>query len=444
MPRTSGWQGAVLASTYRVLQRLGKGGMGEVYEAEHLRVGKKVAVKFMNGEAAGDRRAIDRFRREVRALSAITNEHVVNVLDCGELDGEIPFIVMERLQGEDLRRLLAREGQLSIYRAIRFALDACSGVSAVHEAGLVHRDLKPANLFVTRSKTRGELCKILDFGVAKGQASDATSQGALLGTVRYMAPEQLSNSASVAITTDVYGLGAILYECLTGRPAHDAESPEELMFHILNRDPPFVTELRSEVPEGLAEAIHCAMSRRPSDRFQSVGELAEELGRFLPARDSDETARDESGLVRVPPSIRRTSFRTRTKLAVGAALVTGLLAGIVVSRLAASDAPSPAPLPVATAVQAARSEAQPAVITAPPLVRAPEPEKITARAADTATEEAAPPKNHSARPRGAAPARATAPAAVDQAQPAASATAREQKTPAAPAVALDVKNPYEE
>src|SRR6185503_7681116 len=140
--------------------------MGEVYEAEHIRLGKRVAVKFMRAEVADDRRAVKRFGREVRALAAVMSENVVDVFDCGEVDGEIPFIVMERLQGEDMRKLLAREGALHARRAVRLALDACAGLSAVHAAGLVHRDLKPANLFLTSSKARGELCKILDFGVA--------------------------------------------------------------------------------------------------------------------------------------------------------------------------------------------------------------------------------------------------------------------------------------
>jgi serine/threonine-protein kinase len=372
----------------------------------------------------------------VRALSAITSEHVVSVLDCGELDGETPYIVMERLHGEDLRRLLAREGPLSVYRAIRFALDACAGLSAVHEAGLIHRDLKPANLFVTRSKTRGEVCKIVDFGVAKGQASDATGPGALLGTVRYMAPEQLSNSASVASTTDVYGVGAILFECLTGRPAHDADSPEELMFDILNRDPPLATELRSEISEGLAEAVRCALSRRPSERFQSVVELAEELTRFLPARDSDETARDESGVAPMPARIRRRPVGSRTKIAVGAALLGGVLVGVLISRLGASDAPSTTASPSVPVAQTAGIEREPSPSSASRLAPEPSPEREKLVGAPTGPETGvsdAPPVNASTNRRAAAPVRP--PAAV----------APGQKTPASPAaVVLDVENPYED
>ena len=437
--KTIGWQGAVLADTYRVLQRLGKGGMGEVYEAEHLRVGKKVAVKFMKGDVADDRRAAERFRREVRALSAITSEYVVSVLDCGELDGETPWVVMERLYGEDLRHLLAREGPLSIYRAIRLALDACAGLAAVHEAGLVHRDLKPANLFVTGTKSRGELCKILDFGVAKKQASDATGQGALIGTVRYMAPEQLSDGASVAPTTDVYAIGAILFECLTGRPVHEADTPEELMFNILNREPPLVTELRSEVPDALAETIRIAMSRKQRDRFQSVVELAEVLAEFLPARDSAETARDESQVERLPARLRRPWTASRAKFAVGAAFAGGIVLGLLLSRLFASDASATSP--TNSNAQAAVAEPK----TAPPNVPLPASSPKVEQPAATTTPSAAPSNDVPtvASERRSTPVPAKTAAAERATRSPATAVPKRDNPAAQPGVVLDEVNPYE-
>ena len=411
-----------------------------MYEAEQLRVGKRVAVKFMAGDTVGDQRALERFRREVRALSSITSEHVVTVLDSGEVDGETPYLVMERLQGEDLRHLLAREGRLSIYRALRFALDACAGLSAVHEAGLVHRDLKPANVFVTRSKTRGELCKILDFGVAKGHASAATTQNALLGTVRYMAPEQLSDRGAIAATTDVYALGAILFECLTGRPAHDADSPEELMFDILNREPPLATEFRPEMPEALAETIHAAMSRRPSERFQSVGELAGILERFLPEEDADNTAVDQSQVARPSVSFRYVRFRRYSKVLVGAALVSGTVLGYSLSRLGRRDAPDPERSPSVPVARVTGNESQPAPSSAPQ--PAPEPEKpALTPTANAAVREATrvPTVSTAAREATRQP---TAPTVARGATgPASGAPAKQAP---APGVVLDVKNPYEE
>jgi serine/threonine-protein kinase len=431
--------------------------MGEVYEAEHLRVGKSVAVKFMKGDAVGDRRALERFRREVRALSAITSEYVVTVLDCGEVDGETPYVVMERLHGEDLRHLLAREGPLSIHRAIRFALDACAGLSAVHEAGLVHRDLKPANLFVTRSKTRGQFCKILDFGVAKRQASDATSHGALLGTVRYMAPEQLSDASSVTAATDVYAVGAILFECLTGRPAHDADSPEELMFDILNREPPLATEIRPEVSSDLAEAIRTAMARRPKDRFQDVAELTEVLEALLPVQYADETARDESHVERAPLKARRSAQGSHSKVVVGTAVAGGTLFGLLLAPLGPLDTPDKASATNARRTPAAvvgpRPEAPseprpapPAETAAPPITRVTD----TDRTDDTRL---AP--SHEPRPLAQSGSLAATPSAATPA-PFPKAPPQRAKLPAAPkassgerpavpqAVVLDVKNPYEE
>src|SRR5262249_19470914 len=162
----------------------------------------------------------------------LDSEHVVSVFDCGELDDGTPYLVMERLIGEDLRSLIQREGKLPIARAAQLALDACRGLAVVHGAGLVHRDIKPANLFVARRPGDREICKVLDFGVAKVLASEATHQGAFIGTVRYMAPEQLIDSVSVGPPTDVYAIGAILYECLAGMPPHAGETAQELMFSI--------------------------------------------------------------------------------------------------------------------------------------------------------------------------------------------------------------------
>jgi serine/threonine-protein kinase len=410
--------------------------MGEVYEAEHLRVGNTVALKFMNGQAADDARALDRFRSEVRALSAITSEHVVRVLDCGDLDGDTPYVVMERLRGDDLRRLLAREAPLSVFRGIRIALDACAGLSAVHAAGLVHRDLKPANLFVTQTDTRGELCKILDFGVAKRQASDATGHGALIGTIRYMAPEQLTNSAAVTAMTDVYALGAILFECLTGRPARNAESPEELMFDILNRDPPAASDFRPELPAELVETIARATSRRPTDRFQSVAELAHALEPFLHTPDSDATACDASQLVRDVATSRRKPRRARPAIALGIAL-GGAAFGFALSRLwEGSGVPFAVPsLPVA---QASTAEPRSTPTSTSPRGRSGEPPDVAEPPASVE------PRNVSDATLG-TPAATRAPArSATLARPPAPSSNTGRTPPSAPgAVVLDVQNPYE-
>ena len=271
--------GTLIADTYRLTARLGGGGMGEVFEAEHVRLGCLVAIKFMRGNA--DQAATARFRREARRMSAIRSAHVVRVFDHGQLPEGTPYLVMERLFGEDLRRLLKREETLPVRRAIRLVTDACRGLSAAHEAGFVHRDLKPANLFVERDADSSELCKILDFGVARGLEDTTTSTAGLVGTVRYMAPEQLENAASATRRADVYALGAVLYECLTGVPAHAGASLEETMFDIVHRDvrPPSV---HRPLPADLDAVLLRALTRDPSARFGSMHEFARALAPFGP------------------------------------------------------------------------------------------------------------------------------------------------------------------
>jgi serine/threonine protein kinase len=192
--------GASVGGTYRVLALLGAGGMGEVYEVEHERLHRRFALKILRGALYG--KGLERFRREARAVARLESEHVVSAIDCGELADGTPYFVMERLRGRDLRHLLEDLGQLPIPRAVRLVQDACRGVAAAHRAGLVHRDLKPENLFVVERENGEELCKVLDFGVAKLEAASSTENGSLIGTVKYMAPEQLVDGSKVDARAD--------------------------------------------------------------------------------------------------------------------------------------------------------------------------------------------------------------------------------------------------
>ena len=270
--------GEVLGNTYRLVQRIGTGGMGEVYAAEHLRLGRRFAVKVLHPNHA--QKALTRFRREAKAIARIENEFVIGVVDCGEAADGAPYLVMDLLHGEDLRALLERAAPLPVSRAVKLICDAAQGVIAVHAAGLVHRDLKPENLFVSKRATGEDWCKVLDFGVAKMETSEATTEGAIIGTVRYMAPEQLEDGASAGSAVDVYALGAILYECLTGRPPHSGTTTHELMFKIMNERPLAVDALRAEIPRRLAEAVARALAKAPSDRFRSAQEFADAVAPF--------------------------------------------------------------------------------------------------------------------------------------------------------------------
>jgi serine/threonine-protein kinase len=253
--------------------------MGEVYAAEHVRLGKQAAVKFLRDELTSDRSCVERFGREVRALAGLRDAHVVEVLDCGEVSNGTPYFVMERLFGQDLGRVIAG-APLDVARTLRLGLDTCAGLAAVHAAGLVHRDIKPANLFLVEGRRR-ELTKILDFGVAK-VATGSTRGGAILGTIRYMAPEQLMDSAAVGPACDLYGLGAVLYHCLAGRPPHVADTEPRLMFAILNQQPEPLRKLRPDLPPALTALIDRALTSFPGDRPSSADEFYDALEACLP------------------------------------------------------------------------------------------------------------------------------------------------------------------
>jgi len=320
-------RGEVLAGTYRLLERIGVGGMGEVYAAEHARLGRRVAVKVLRPD--DHQAALDRFRREVKAIARLENEYVVNVMDCGEADDGTPYLVMDLLRGEDLRSLLERELQLPIPRAVNLILDACHGVAAVHEAGLVHRDLKPGNLFVTRRSTGEDWCKILDFGVAKIDTSTWTADGAVVGTIRYMAPEQLRDGASAGPTVDIYALGAILYECLSGTSPYTSTSMEELMFKVMNESPTPIQELNPRVPAPLSEAVQRAMAKSPRERFATIQEFARVIAPFACAHPRRELA----GTTETLSFERAEPARSQTWRRPFAAFLAGLTLGACVWAL---------------------------------------------------------------------------------------------------------------
>jgi serine/threonine protein kinase len=276
----TGRSGEVMAGRFVVRGMLGRGGMGDVYEAEHVELGRRFAVKFLREEHTPNPASVALFEREARAIAKLESDHVVAIVDHGVAGDGTPFFVMERLQGTDVRSLLKQTGPLSVPRAVRLVVDACYGVRAAHGAGLVHRDLKPSNLFVTRSDRGQEVCKVLDFGVAKHVSSESIRQGALIGTASYMAPEQLRDSARVDARTDIYALGAILYECLTGRPPFDGNAVERVFYAILHESPRSVNEHDVFVPARLEQVVLRALARAPEQRFASVDLLIEALAPF--------------------------------------------------------------------------------------------------------------------------------------------------------------------
>jgi serine/threonine-protein kinase len=277
--------GAMLGP-YRLNRSLGAGGMGAVWEAVHTGLDKQVAIKTLHASIAQSELAVRRFLREGKAASRIKHPHAIDVTDVGVHDGT-PYLVMERLDGEDLAQLLARRGRLSVRRTAAIMLPVASALAAAHEQGIIHRDLKPANIFLERG-LRGHHPKILDFGLAKlleGTSVQLTGKKSMLGTPHYMAPEQARSAAQVDALSDQYSLGVILYECLTGKLPFEAETLHELFVRILDGHclPP--RHHRPELPEPVEAVIIRAMALAPRERFASVRELGGVLLGFADERD---------------------------------------------------------------------------------------------------------------------------------------------------------------
>ncbi len=277
--------GDVLAGKYRVSRVLGRGGMGVVVEADHAALRERVAIKVLHPRYAENAEAVRRFQHEARAAVRVRGEHSVRLLDVGTANNGAPFLVMELLEGRDLAALLAT-GRLAPEEAVGLTLQACEGMAEVHAAGIVHRDLKPANLFLTQRPDGSPLVKVLDFGVAKGALPADETAGALtmtlvaLGTPLYMAPEQVRCSRDVDARADVWSLGAILYEMLSGVPAFGGNTVTNITAQVLEADPRPLPQLAPSVPAELDRVVQKALAKRPEHRFLDVAAFAAALASF--------------------------------------------------------------------------------------------------------------------------------------------------------------------
>jgi serine/threonine protein kinase len=269
---------------YRIVRLLGKGGMGSVFEAENTLTQKRVAIKWMHAELATQLDAPARLLREAQASARVRHPNVVDVYDVG-LEGGTVFLVMEYLEGEPLTALLAR-GTQPMYQIIALLLPAMRAVAAAHRQGVIHRDLKPDNIFLAvEADAVQPVPKVLDFGISKldsqgDEQLSLTRSGSTLGTPRYMSYEQLVGDKNVDSRTDVYSLGVILYEALTGQLPYDAESFPELIVKIATQAPTFPKELRADIPTPLGKIILWAMARERDQRIPSVDALINELTPF--------------------------------------------------------------------------------------------------------------------------------------------------------------------
>jgi eukaryotic-like serine/threonine-protein kinase len=273
--------GEVLAGKYRVERVIGEGGMGVVVAAKHLQLDSLVALKFITQNRG---KAAERFLREARSAVRLKSEHVARVSDVGTLENDMPFMVMEYLEGQDLNSVVASSGPLPIGDAVGYMVHACEAIAEAHALGIVHRDLKPHNLFLTVGIGGRPKVKVLDFGVSKATGADLalTNSMEIVGTPTYMAPEQLKSSKDVDLRADIWAIGVVLYELLTARLPFEAESLPQLCTMVLSENPVPPSVLRAEIPAQLNEAILRCLQRSPDDRFVDVAELVTAIAPFAP------------------------------------------------------------------------------------------------------------------------------------------------------------------
>lgn len=302
--------GDLVGGRYRVGSVIGEGGMGVVFEATHLGLETKVALKVIRSELKNDEEFVQRFVNEARAAALLKGEHVARVFDVGTLASGEPYLVMERLDGMGLEAFLEAVGPLEPPEAAHLVLEVCEGLAEAHALSLVHRDIKPANLFLSRRSDGRSVLKILDFGIAKRLADKRrrtlTNPARSLGSPWYMSPEQMMDSSHVDLRTDIWSVGVLLFELLTGEHPFDGESIPEVCAKVLSAEPPSVRDLRPGIDPRLAAVITCCLEKDPAQRFPNVTALAEALHEFAPVAMTSGTA------LTVPRSARYRRSRRST------------------------------------------------------------------------------------------------------------------------------------
>jgi len=402
--------GAILGGKYRIDGVLGTGGMGVVFSATHVELDAPVAIKVVRDDFAANEAIVSRLLFEARAVARMQSVHIVRVLDVARLPNGAPYVVMERLRGTDMAALLHERGALPTEEAIGYVLQACEGLSEAHSLGIVHRDLKPENLFLAVTP-EGVVLKILDFGISKDISSAVreerrttlTKGGAAIGSPSYMAPEQIRAEPNLDGRADIWSLGTILFELLTGRCPFEAETVALMYQKVLNEDPPSLLELLPEAPPELNTIIRLCLQKNADDRFQTVQELVCALRAVIrPTQTS--RPRLESGIELIPvdrPS--RSGVSLSVKLGLGATALVLVGASIAFWQLqlrspsaqanrshsiAAANAqgnvaPSPAPLamPASTRVPSVNVPSANVPSVNVPSAEIPRPEPATAPSA---------------------------------------------------------------
>lgn len=302
--------GQILVGKYRVTREIGRGGMAAVYEAEHLSLGKKVAVKVLAAELAASTIVIERFFREARAAASIKSPYIVDVYDSGRLEDGRPFICMEMLDGESLYDRMARVRIIDVETTLRVISHCAKALAKAHAAGIVHRDLKPENIFLTKDEEGQNLSKLLDFGLAKfyepvsspdQKAARLTREGAVFGTPAYMSPEQVKGQGSVDHRADLWALGCMAFECLIGRPVWNTDQGVAMTFAAIATHPlPVPSQIRPDLPKAFDQWFFHALERDADKRFQSAQELAAALVRAFGRNSNPHLGESDDFFPRTP------------------------------------------------------------------------------------------------------------------------------------------------
>jgi serine/threonine-protein kinase len=400
-PRPSGFVGRLVAN-YRIEQELARGGMGVVYRAQHVLLPRAAAVKVLHDHLGGDAGLAQRLLNEARAVNAIRHPHIVELLDAGLLDGGAPYIVMEFLAGESLGARLARSGALPMREAATIGLQIAAALAVAHDHAIVHRDLKPENVFLCRPEHAGSGAvhvKVLDFGIAKLRADIAgvvaTQEGGLMGTPQYMAPEQWRDPRSGDRRIDVYALGLILFEMLTGSPAFQGAVWSELYEQHTTRPAPPLRERVPGAPVALEAVIAKALAKQPDDRYVSMHEIASALKAAVPEAVAPPglleervsvplpqvTARPTGEVVAAPESRRPRSNVVLLVVAAAAVLAigVGVLSWLRRSPPSVATPPAPTIAPASAPVVTPSRAVQPSAPPPPGPAPAPPPASAPAR-----------------------------------------------------------------
>ncbi|HEU5073068.1 MAG TPA: serine/threonine-protein kinase [Polyangiaceae bacterium] len=274
--------GDLIDNKYRIVKLIGEGGMGSVHEGENVRIRRRVAIKVLHAHAANNADALTRFEREAQAAGHIGSDHIMEVLDVGVLADGDRYMVMEFLDGEPLSSRIRSAGSLTPQHLVPLLRQALSGLDAAHKAGIIHRDLKPDNIFIVREKAgKTDFVKLIDFGISKfnvlGGDMAMTSTGAVMGTPYYMSPEQAKGSRSVDARSDIYSMGVIAFEALTGQVPFDGSTFNELMFKIVLAEPPQLKLLRPDLDPAFVAIVEKMMARDANARYQTCKEVVAAL-----------------------------------------------------------------------------------------------------------------------------------------------------------------------